>query len=243
MGRRRLTEDDFKAMIAAFRRDKPHYRPGTASTFCDLDSKTLKKAWHEGFPTREWPPIKAIIEAEIEAERETQLQAVASRRSAISQEQSAIREASQKAVDQEAQMVTLSRASVLANLAASATLVSRAPSLAKSAQARIEADLKLAPDHADRLTAIQAVSLLERLATFQEKMIRSAAAAMKLEMLFKQKTPGGGISPVDVPLTLEQAEAAARSTLTAIEHAKQVAGLSGVGEAGEEVVVGQRFQP
>lgn len=243
MGRRKLTESDFSTMIAAFRQDKPHYRPGTAATFCDLDSKTLKKAWHEGFPTRGWEPIKAIIERELDEERVEQLQAAASKRDVFAQEQAAIREASQRATSQEAQMVTLSRTSVLTNLAASAKLTTHATALADTARARIEADLKLPEGDANRMSAVQAVSLLERLAGLQERMVRAASAAMRLETQFKQKTPGGGSASISAPLTLEQAEATARNTLAAVEHAKQVAGLVDVGEAPDDVVVGQRFNP
>lgn len=236
MPRKTLTEDDYDSMILAFQKDAPHYRHYTAAQYCNVDAKTLKKAWEHGYPSKKWKPIKEVIEAIQTKNRQKTLEEVTARRESVKKAQNDQEVALAKALGQETQIATLSRGGALTILAASTSLIPTARLLADAAKRQIEAAL-VGEDGEAKMSATQAVTLLERLATCQSKIVAMSKQSLELERLVGEKLDA---IPAKIErkeeLTLEEAELRLNAGLAILNQAKITAGSSHSGALNEPKV-------
>jgi hypothetical protein len=240
MPRKTLTEDDYDSMILAFQKDAPLYRHYTAAQHCNVDAKTLKKAWELGYPSKKWKPIKEVIAAIQAKNKQKTLEEVTARRESAKRAQNDAEMAVAKALGQETQIATLSRGGALAILAASTSLISSARLLADTAKRQIETALSTDEAGSSKLSATQSVTLLERLASCQAKIVAMAKQSLELERLVEAKLDAiPAKKERKEELTLEEAELRLNAGLAILNQAK-ITPISGSLGALNEPKVGRR---
>lgn len=221
MAKKTLLYHDYEAMVAAFRAAAPEYKHYTAAKFCDFDAKTLQKYWHEGNPKLGWDPIKTVIEAEVAKTRDAQLSIGRAKLHQKQREDEAQRAAALAARKQEQQIVSVSRQNTLAVLSASTSLVQNAGAVAEAANEAILEALN-ATDPADKLSAREAVELMERIASCQSKIIAMAKVSADLEKAVGSKPVEDNSKQEN--MTLDEAALRLARAQAALTQAQQIAG-------------------
>jgi len=243
MPRKVLTQADYDAMVAAFEKDAPRYSHYAAARHCGADPKTLKRGWDTGWPTKHWRPIKTVVEERLAQQKKQKLLDAANQRNNHQKVKEEQLQAQQKAATQESQIATLSRGGALNILAASTTLVSSARQLADTAKRKIDEDLARPDGDERQLTALQAVTLLDRLAACQSRIVSMARISLELERLVAAKPVQPNTSAQREPMTLDEAALRLDSAHAALAQARQVAGSSVSGAPEQAHTVGKRVTP
>jgi hypothetical protein len=219
---RRLTEDDYHQLLEAFRHAPGKHRE--VARACGVGAETARRAWHEGWPDRGWPAIRAVYEdegllARAQRVKKQQAEELMAREEMLARQAQLEAEARVKAREdavlarsQEGQMVALSRANTIALQSAAARLMRAAVREAKALDEELEKGTTT-------LTPAQRVKFIGNVAYLNESAVRAAKINIEMErQLLGEPTEVVGVAVKDMTL-----DDAARTVIVAGRAMKRAA--------------------
>lgn len=181
MAYRDIDREMYDKMIVAFREFGQNY--AKVSRVVGLGSRTVKKAWEEGWPKKNFKPIKESIADDQLAARSSIEQA---QQMAIDEREKMLNEARDNAIrsrKQEGQMTQMTRGGAINVLAMALKLLKASGPLVREIEEEILSELAK-PKEERSLDVKGMMDMLERISRYTHQGSTLADVAMRLERLY-----------------------------------------------------------